>query len=111
MPKYEVLKKFKNTNTGEIYEKGKTLEWTEERAEEAEKALTKWGGSFIKKIEEADEPKDPEVQEEVEDPEEEEVQEQSEFPKHTGGGYYELSDGNKVQGKEKAEEAEKALEK
>lgn len=111
MPKYEVLKKFRDAETKDIHEKGKILEWAEKRAEEAEKALAKWGGRFIKKIEEADEPKDPEVQEEVEDPEEKEVREQSEFPKHTGGGYYELSDGNKVQGKEKAEEAEKALEK
>jgi hypothetical protein len=33
----------------------------------------------------------------------------SEFPKHTGGGYYELSNGEKVQGKDKAIEAEQAL--
>lgn len=31
------------------------------------------------------------------------------FPKHTGGGHYELSDGSKVQGKDKAVEAEEAL--
>ena len=31
------------------------------------------------------------------------------YPKHTGGGYYELSNGEKVKGKEAAEEAEKAL--
>lgn len=31
------------------------------------------------------------------------------FPKHLGGGYFELSDGSKVQGKEAAIEAEKAL--
>lgn len=33
----------------------------------------------------------------------------SEFPKLTGGGYYELSNGEKVQGKDAAIEAEKAL--
>jgi len=33
----------------------------------------------------------------------------SEFPKHTGGGYYELSNGEKIQGKDAAIEAEKAL--
>src|SRR5690606_23292894 len=33
----------------------------------------------------------------------------SEFPKHTGGGYYELSNGEKVKGKDAAIEAEKAL--
>lgn len=29
-----------------------------------------------------------------------------EYPKHTGGGWYELSNGEKVQGKEEAEEKE-----
>ena len=38
-----------------------------------------------------------------------EVDEESEFPKHTGGGYYELSNGEKVKGKDEAKEAEKAL--
>ena len=33
----------------------------------------------------------------------------NEFPKHTGGGYYELSNGKKVKGKEEALEAENAL--
>lgn len=32
-------------------------------------------------------------------------------PKHTGGGWYELSNGERVQGKEAAIEAEKALQK
>lgn len=32
-----------------------------------------------------------------------------EYPKHTGGGYYELSNGEKVQGKQKAVEVEEAL--
>jgi hypothetical protein len=31
----------------------------------------------------------------------------SDFPKHTGGGWYELSNGEKVQGKAEAEKAEK----
>lgn len=33
----------------------------------------------------------------------------SEFPKHSGGGYYELSNGEKVRGQEAALEAENAL--
>ena len=33
----------------------------------------------------------------------------SEFPKHSGGGWYELSNGEKVHGKEKAEEAEREV--
>lgn len=32
-----------------------------------------------------------------------------EYPKHVGGGYYELSNGDKVQGKDKALESEKSL--
>ncbi|MFE3573712.1 hypothetical protein [Lysinibacillus sp. NPDC059133] len=42
--------------------------------------------------------------------EQEETKEQAlEFPKHTGKGYYELSNGTKVKGKEEAIEAENAL--
>ena len=29
------------------------------------------------------------------------------FPKHTGGGWYELSNGEKVQGKQEAKEAQR----
>jgi hypothetical protein len=36
--------------------------------------------------------------------------EDDEFPKHTGGGHYELSNGEKVKGKEDAEKAQAALE-
>lgn len=34
-----------------------------------------------------------------------------EFPKHTGGGWYELSNGEKIKGKEEANNAENELEK
>ncbi|PAF31864.1 hypothetical protein [Paenibacillus sp. 7516] len=37
------------------------------------------------------------------------AEEKSEFPKHVGGGTYELSNGEKVKGKDEALEAEKAL--
>lgn len=37
--------------------------------------------------------------------------EASDFPKHVGGGQYELSDGSKVKGKDAAIEAENALNK
>lgn len=33
----------------------------------------------------------------------------ADFPKHVGGGYYELSDGSKVKGKKDAKAAEKQL--
>lgn len=34
-----------------------------------------------------------------------------EFPRHTGGGHYELSNGEKIKGREDAEKAEEALQK
>ncbi|MBC1937183.1 hypothetical protein HCA69_12450 [Listeria grandensis] len=43
------------------------------------------------------------------DGEKQEVEAPTEFPKPLPGGYYELSDGNKVQGKAAAEQAEKDL--
>lgn len=45
----------------------------------------------------------------VEESEETEDETESEFPKHTGGGWYELSNGEKVQGKEEAIQAESEL--
>ncbi|WLR53556.1 hypothetical protein LC048_13590 [Mesobacillus subterraneus] len=39
------------------------------------------------------------------------VQEGAEFPKHTGGGWYELSNGEKVKGKKEASATEKDLQK
>ncbi len=38
-----------------------------------------------------------------------ENQKTSKFPKHVGGGWYELSNGDKVQGKDEAVEAEQSL--
>ncbi|MCC2412605.1 MULTISPECIES: hypothetical protein [Bacillus cereus group] len=38
-----------------------------------------------------------------------ENQKTSKFPKHTGGGWYELSNGDKIQGKDEAVEAEESL--
>ncbi|WP_144466572.1 hypothetical protein [Bacillus nitratireducens] len=38
-----------------------------------------------------------------------ENQKPSKFPKHAGGGWYELSNGDKVQGKDEAVEAEQSL--
>ncbi|MBO8169967.1 MAG: hypothetical protein H0Z35_12405 [Thermoanaerobacteraceae bacterium] len=36
-------------------------------------------------------------------------EEQEQYPKHTGGGWYELSNGEKVKGKEEAIKAQAAL--
>ncbi|MCC1486746.1 hypothetical protein LB312_05665 [Bacillus tropicus] len=38
-----------------------------------------------------------------------ETQKNSKFPKHAGGGWYELSNGDKIQGKDEAVEAEQSL--
>lgn len=38
-----------------------------------------------------------------------ENQKTSKFPKHAGGGWYELSNGDKIQGKDEAVEAEQSL--
>jgi hypothetical protein len=40
-----------------------------------------------------------------------EVKVDNQFPKHTGGGWYELSNGEKVKGKDEAVAAEKDLQK
>ena len=52
-----------------------------------------------------------EVQEDEQqaDEEAESQEDDAEFPKHVGGGNYELSDGSKVKGKDKAVEAEAQL--
>lgn len=55
-------------------------------------------------------PNDPD--EESGEPEEPEVEPEAygmTYPIHTGGGWYELSNGDKVQGKDEAEQAEDAL--
>lgn len=39
----------------------------------------------------------------------EKVEKTADFPKHVGGGYYELSNGEKIRGKDAAIKAEKAL--
>ncbi|RDW17043.1 hypothetical protein CWR48_15695 [Oceanobacillus arenosus] len=62
---------------------------TKKRFEALSTSDNKKGRPFIKAVE-------------SEDPEDE-------FPKHTGGGYYELSNGERVQGKDAAIEAENEL--
>lgn len=59
-------------------------------------------------VEEFEQVENTEEKQEVDEKEQEESAD-NEFPKHTGGGYYELSNGEKVQGKDAAIEAEKEL--
>lgn len=79
-----VIKRFKDKDSGKIYNAGAFYE-----SESAERVDFLVSEGYL----EAD--KTP--------------QSNSEYPKHTGGGYYELSNGEKVRGKDEAAAAEKEL--
>lgn len=49
MTKFEVLEKFRDKHTKEVYEKGAQIELTIKRSEEV---VTKLGGGFLKRLEE-----------------------------------------------------------
>jgi hypothetical protein len=86
---YIVLKAFRDKNTREHHSVGTLYAADEERA------------NFLKEKGHLDEVSKEEASSENET--------KSEFPKHTGGGYYELSNGEKVKGKDEAAAAEKEL--
>lgn len=52
MPKYTVLKSFKNLETGEIYDpvKSPEIELTEKRGAEVIEKLEEFGGGFLKEV-------------------------------------------------------------
>ncbi len=50
MAKYKVLKKFRDIETKQIYEKDQVIEMTEKRAQKAIENLIKWGGGFLERI-------------------------------------------------------------
>lgn len=119
MSLYVVIKPFTDLKDGKhIYKGGhfyprKGAELNEERAQALASADNAQGEPFIVQVvqPEAETPKKvedekPEVPEKIEDEKPEAVET---FPKHTGGGHYELSDGSKAKGKEAAEKAEQAL--
>lgn len=89
MAEYKVIKDFKDLqDNNHIYYKGDPFpregaEVSEERIEELASENNKRNTVLIEAV--------------------------KEYPKHTGGGYYELSNGEKVQGKVAAIEAEEAL--
>lgn len=58
---------------------------------------------------ESSEEEEPEEEQAVEEEQEPKSEEAEEYPVHKGGGYYELSNGEKVQGKKAAQKAEQAL--
>lgn len=81
----KVLKSFIDKQKEVIHQEGKIIELTEERFEEIKSA----DGSLIEEVE---------------------GEYISEFPKHIGGGYYELSNGEKVKGKDAAIAAQTEIE-
>jgi hypothetical protein len=102
-----VLKKFRDLKVGVIRQPDFVFEATEVRFEELQ---TNLGDGFVVPIQI--------IEVETKTPHEEDKGEitgtdegtSSEFPKHVGGGHYELSNGEKVKGKDEAQKAEAALE-
>lgn len=85
--KVKVLKSFLDKENNVIQKAGKIIEVTEDRFEQINSVKV---GLLI------------EVSEE-------DLEEESDFPKHTGGGWYKLSNGEKVKGKDEALKAENDL--
>ena len=109
MAKYKVIHPFRD-----LEDKGKTFpngreyavgdpfpatkkEVSEERIAELSGTRNKIGRKLIERVESAPQPP------------EENPPAVDDYPKHTGGGYYELSNGDKVKGKAEAKEAEEKL--
>lgn len=94
---YKVLSSFTDKNTGKVYRKGEPYpsDASKERLKELSTKDNAQEKVLIQEVE-SDEKKDDDKAE-------------SKFPKHSGGGWYELSNGEKVQGKDEALEAEKEL--
>ncbi|CAK7002060.1 hypothetical protein [Tissierella sp.] len=84
--KVEILESFSDKESKAIQIKGEIVEMTEERVE----YIISKNPNLIKPVEEKEES-------------------DLEFPKHIGGGYYELSNGEKVKGKDEAIKAEDEL--
>lgn len=83
MKKYKVINRFKDKNTKDLFEKDAIYE-----SDDAIRVKFLQDEGYLDKNEA-----------------------ESEFPKHTGGGYYELSNGEKVKGKDEAAAAEEELQK
>jgi hypothetical protein len=107
---YQVIKPFRDLkDDSQNYRKGDTYpvkgKVDQERLEELSGSDNAAGYPLIKKVD-----TDPEPQGNPKgDSDESEESEESEFPKHTGGAWYELSNGEKIQGKDEAIAAEAEL--
>lgn len=88
---FKVIRRFEDTD-GTVYEVNDEYKGdaSEERLHTLSTKNNKYKKQYIVQVEE-NEPTD------------------KEFPYHVGGGHYELSNGEKVRGKAKATESEKAL--
>lgn len=91
MKEVKVLIKFRDKHTKKVYEKGTTINVAEVRLDEIIENL---GEDFVEVVGETNDT--------IENP-------NTEFPEHSGGGFYILSNGEKVRGKQAAIEAENAL--
>lgn len=94
--KYTVSRAFKCKNDGKNYYPNGVYESDEERC------LYLKGKGFLGKRVESEEPN-------FEEAEEVKKVKEVKYPFHTGGGWYELSNGERIRGKEDAEKAESEL--
>lgn len=107
---YRVLKAFTDLqDSGRVYREGdpfpaEGIEVAEARADELSGYQNRHREPLIVLVGEKQVQKD-----EKPEGEKQEDDLKTEFPKPLPGGYYELSDGNKIQGKAAAEQAEKDL--
>ncbi|WP_130807652.1 hypothetical protein [Senegalia massiliensis] len=90
--KSKVIRRFYDKREKKIQPIGTIIDVSKERFEEINS--TKYG-QLVEEFEE------------IQDTEE--TIDNTDFPKHTGGGWYELSNGEKIQGKEEALKAENEL--
>jgi hypothetical protein len=92
MPKFVTLAQFRDKETGELVPAGTEIELTDaDRIERLRRAKVLGGPQRGKPAETMT--REPKV-------------ERGAWPKHTGGGWYELSSGEKVQGKAEARKAQ-----
>ncbi|WGG44177.1 hypothetical protein [Rossellomorea sp. DA94] len=105
---YKVIRAFRDIeNEHRVYRKGDTFpakgKVSKERISELLSTENKVGKPLIEQLGAESEEADQEPEESKQSSEE------SEFPKHTGGPWYVLSNGEKIQGKEEAIAAESEL--
>jgi uncharacterized protein YwgA len=104
MADYKVISPFRDKYTKKHYGKGDIYS---HKQSERITDLTKRG--FIEEVSGKEIDQNGQEQQQQEEKMDTAEKDSEEFPKHTGGGWFELSNGEKVQGKEEAEKAEADL--